>query len=248
MTTVRMDICIIHYTSSMLMNIQHLCDVVTYMYCGIMQNFTPLPSVEGYSSKAWGDMLIKIQNNANIHQAACIINYWRLYLRPNTHGTGGHLTSSHGRRVAWHAHPPKKMTIEHNWWHAQCLARWRLSEHLHSKTPPFLTKWFDPLDLSYRKKLLDLVYIHPWGVRTGIAIFFLPKCHFWNTLLCTASFFSMQPLFLPNILPFCQSVLGTIHYCNRFMHQQRRCRYSMRFHCWAPSDENAHSGHYGWKI
>ena len=108
MTTVRMDICIIHYTSSMLMNIQHLCDVVTYMYCGIMQNFTPLPSVEGYSSKAWGDMLIKIQNNANIHQAACIINYWRLYLRPNTHGTGGHLTSSHGRRVARHTHPPEK--------------------------------------------------------------------------------------------------------------------------------------------
>ena len=44
--------------------------------------------------------------------------------------------------------------------------------------PHFFTKWFDPLDLSYRKKLLDLVYIHPWGVRTGIAIFFFDKVSF----------------------------------------------------------------------
>ena len=37
---------------------------------------------------------------------------------------------------------------------------------------PFLTKWFDPLDLSNQKKLLDLGYIYPRGVRGGVALFF----------------------------------------------------------------------------
>ena len=36
----------------------------------------------------------------------------------------------------------------------------------------FLTKWFDPLDLSKQKKLLDLGYIYPRGVRGGVALFF----------------------------------------------------------------------------
>ena len=59
----------------MLLNVQHLyCDVVTYMYCGIMQNFTLLPLVEGYSSEPEDPLLIKIQNNENIHQAAKVYN------------------------------------------------------------------------------------------------------------------------------------------------------------------------------
>ena len=37
---------------------------------------------------------------------------------------------------------------------------------------PFLTKWFDPLDLCKQKKLLDLDYIYPRGVRGGVALFF----------------------------------------------------------------------------
>ena len=48
----------------------------------------------------------------------------------------------------------------------------RLSENLHCKSPPFLTKWCDPLDLSKQKKLLDLGYIYPRGVRGGAALFF----------------------------------------------------------------------------
>ena len=52
-----------------------------------------------------------------------------------------------------------------------------LSENLHYKSPPFLTKWFDPLDLSYRKKekLLDMLFIDPRGVREGTALIFLGK-------------------------------------------------------------------------
>ena len=47
----------------------------------------------------------------------------------------------------------------------------RLSENLHCKSPPFFTKWCDPLDLSKQKKLLDLGYIYPRGVRGGAALF-----------------------------------------------------------------------------
>ena len=43
---------------------------------------------------------------------------------------------------------------------------------------PFLTKWFDPLDLSNQKKLLDLGYIYPRGVRGGVALFFFGKSVF----------------------------------------------------------------------
>ena len=38
--------------------------------------------------------------------------------------------------------------------------------------------WFDPLDLSNQKKLLDLGYIYPRGVRGGVALFFLEKSVF----------------------------------------------------------------------
>ena len=48
----------------------------------------------------------------------------------------------------------------------------RLGENLHCKSPPFFTKWCDPLDLSKQKKLLDLGYIYPIGVRGGAALFF----------------------------------------------------------------------------
>ena len=41
----------------------------------------------------------------------------------------------------------------------------------------FLTKWFDPLDLSNQKKLLDLGYVYPRGVRGGVALFF-----FWKSV------------------------------------------------------------------
>ena len=34
-----------------------------------------------------------------------------------------------------------------------------------------------------KKILLDMVYICPGGNCTGIAIFFLTKCHIWNTLM-----------------------------------------------------------------
>ena len=38
--------------------------------------------------------------------------------------------------------------------------------------------WFDPLDLSNQKKLLDLGYIYPRGVRGGVALFFFGKSVF----------------------------------------------------------------------
>ena len=41
-----------------------------------------------------------------------------------------------------------------------------------------MTKWFDPLDLSNQKKLLDLGYIYPRGVRGGVALFFFGKSVF----------------------------------------------------------------------
>ena len=71
-----------------------------------------------------------------------------------------------------------------------------MSENLHCKSPPFLTKWFDLLDLSKQKKLLDMLYIDPRGVREGIALIFfrknvfekhpnphLPVSHFFEILL-----------------------------------------------------------------
>ena len=41
-----------------------------------------------------------------------------------------------------------------------------------------MAKWFDPLDLSNQKKLLDLGYIYPRGVRGGVALFFFGKSVF----------------------------------------------------------------------
>ena len=41
-----------------------------------------------------------------------------------------------------------------------------------------MTKWCDPLDLSKQKKLLDLGYIYPRGVRGGVALFFFGKSVF----------------------------------------------------------------------
>ena len=38
-----------------------------------------------------------------------------------------------------------------------------------------MTKWWDPLDLSKQKILLDLVYMHPGGVRTASDLFFIWK-------------------------------------------------------------------------
>ena len=35
---------------------------------------------------------------------------------------------------------------------------------------PGEVKWFDPLDLSYRKKLLDMLWIDPKGVREGTGL------------------------------------------------------------------------------
>ena len=62
------------------------------------------------------------------------------------------------------------------------LARWRLSENLHCKSHSFLTKWCDLLDLSYRKKLWDTLFIDPRGVREVIAlIFFLKNVFLRNT-------------------------------------------------------------------
>ena len=59
----------------------------------------------------------------------------------------------------------------------------KLSENLHCKSHSFFTKWWDLLDLSKQKKLLDLGYIYPRGVRGGVALFFFEKVFFWNTLL-----------------------------------------------------------------
>ena len=53
-----------------------------------------------------------------------------------------------------------------------------LSENLQCKKPLFLTKCWDPLELSKRKKLLDLDYIYPGGVRTGSHLFFWGKSGF----------------------------------------------------------------------
>ena len=45
--------------------------------------------------------------------------------------------------------------------------------------PPFLTKWWDLLDLTKKKILLDLVYMHPGGVRIATDLFFfLKKCNY----------------------------------------------------------------------
>ena len=59
--------------------------------------------------------------------------------------------------------------------HSHGQAKSRPSENLQCKKPSFLTKWWDLLDLSKRKKLLDLVYIHPRGVRESIPLFFFGK-------------------------------------------------------------------------
>ena len=45
------------------------------------------------------------------------------------------------------------------------------------KVLPFFTKWCDLLDLSYGRKLLDMLYIDPRGVRGGIALIF-----FWKSV------------------------------------------------------------------
>ena len=42
-----------------------------------------------------------------------------------------------------------------------------LSGNLHCKSPPFSKCW-DPLDLFQEKKLLDLDYTRPGGMREGI--------------------------------------------------------------------------------
>ena len=61
---------------------------------------------------------------------------------------------------------------------ALSLAMRGLSENLQCKKPLFLTKCWDPLELSKRKKLLDLDYIYPGGVRTGSHLFFWGKSGF----------------------------------------------------------------------
>ena len=40
------------------------------------------------------------------------------------------------------------------------------------KNPLFLTECWDPLDLLYGKKLLDLLYMHPGVVHTAMDLFF----------------------------------------------------------------------------
>ena len=47
-----------------------------------------------------------------------------------------------------------------------------LSENLQCKNHYFLTKWWDLLDLSKIKILLDLVHMQPGGVRTATDLFF----------------------------------------------------------------------------
>ena len=54
----------------------------------------------------------------------------------------------------------------------------RLSENLHCKSPPFLTKWWDLLDLSQERNLLGMVYICPIGSREGMNNFFFQKSVF----------------------------------------------------------------------
>ena len=58
-----------------------------------------------------------------------------------------------------------------------------LSENLQCKNPSFFTKWCDLLDLSYGRKLLDMLYIDPRGVRGGIALIFFEKMFLRNTLV-----------------------------------------------------------------
>ena len=50
-----------------------------------------------------------------------------------------------------------------------------LSENLQCKNPSFFINWLDPLDLSKRKKLLDLCYICPRGTREGMPYFVFEK-------------------------------------------------------------------------
>ena len=54
----------------------------------------------------------------------------------------------------------------------------RLSENLHSKSPPFLTKWFDPLDLSYRKSFWIWFIYTPEGYVLVLQFFFVYKVSF----------------------------------------------------------------------
>ena len=49
------------------------------------------------------------------------------------------------------------------------------SENLQCKNPSFFTKWWDLLDLSKKKILLDLVYMHPGGVRIATDLFLFWK-------------------------------------------------------------------------
>ena len=44
----------------------------------------------------------------------------------------------------------------------------------------------------------------------------------WANIFVFFSNVTNYSQFLPNILPFCQSALGTIHYWNRFMHKPTR--------------------------
>ena len=53
-----------------------------------------------------------------------------------------------------------------------------LSENLQCKNPSFFINWLDPLDLSKRKKLLDLCCICPRGTREGTPYFFFEKSVF----------------------------------------------------------------------
>ena len=53
---------------------------------------------------------------------------------------------------------------------------WEQDEwNLQCKNPSFLTKWWDLLDLSKKKILLDLVYMHPGGVRIATDLFLFWK-------------------------------------------------------------------------
>ena len=53
-----------------------------------------------------------------------------------------------------------------------------LSDNLQCKNPSFLTKWWDLLDLSEEKNLLDMVYICPIGSRGGMNYLFFEKSVF----------------------------------------------------------------------
>ena len=58
------------------------------------------------------------------------------------------------------------------------MAMKRLNENLQCKNPSFFINWLDPLDLSKRKKLLDLCYICPRGTCDGMPYFFFEKSGF----------------------------------------------------------------------